>query len=110
MLPKIVGETSEATEGPNKQMEPVSESNRFDFDLLADYNPDVPVEHKIAKKPAKDESAKTTAGPANTTPGIHAHRVLPGPHAAPDKHKPVAPKPQIPKPNPAIKKVPGGPQ
>jgi len=33
-------------------MEPVSESNRFDFDLLADYNPDVPVEHK-AKKSAK---------------------------------------------------------
>jgi type IV pilus assembly protein PilN len=112
MLPRIVGETSEATEGPNKQMEPVSESNRFDFDLLADYNPDVPREHKAASKPAKNENGvgKAPAGPGNVTPGSHTHRVLPAPFVGPDKHKTAPPKPQLPKPNPAVKKAPGGPQ
>ena len=112
MLPRIVGETSEAQDaGPNKQMEPVSESNRFDFDLLADYNPDVPVEHK-AKKSAKteDDRDKKTAGPGNSAPGAHARRILPVPGAGSDKQKASQPKPQIPKPNPAVQKAPGGPQ
>jgi type IV pilus assembly protein PilN len=109
ILPRIVGETSEAQEGgPNRQMEPVSESNRFDFDLLADYNPGVPVEHK-AKRPAKTEDGGATpAVGADVPPGAHAKRVFPGPHKGPDKQKAVPPKPQLPKPNPSIQKTPGG--
>jgi type IV pilus assembly protein PilN len=39
LLPRIVGETSESGNNPNQQVEPVSTSNRFTFDLFADYNP-----------------------------------------------------------------------
>lgn len=42
--PRIVGENSESTNNPNQRMEPVSASNRFDFDLLAEYNPPTPDE------------------------------------------------------------------
>lgn len=111
VLPRIVGETSEAQEGgPNKQMEPVSESNRFDFDLLADYNPVAPVEHK-AKKPVKtEEGGAATAVGADVAPGAHGKRIFPGPNKGPGKLKTAPPKPLVPKPNPAIQKAPGGPQ
>jgi type IV pilus assembly protein PilN len=44
LAPRIVGESAEASNGPNQRPEPVSASNRFDFDLLAEYNPPVPGE------------------------------------------------------------------
>src|SRR6202453_3229579 len=34
LLPRIVGENAEATGGPGERLEPVSASNRVDFDLL----------------------------------------------------------------------------
>lgn len=56
VMPRIVGENSEsAAAGPNNQkLEPVSASNRFNFDLLAEYNLAAPSEHK-AKAKQKDE-------------------------------------------------------
>ncbi len=40
LVPRIVGERSAVTgTGANQRLEPVSASNRFDFDLLAEYNP-----------------------------------------------------------------------
>ena len=39
LLPRIVGENSESAGGPGERAEPVSASNRVDFDVLADYNP-----------------------------------------------------------------------
>jgi type IV pilus assembly protein PilN len=40
LSPRIVGENAEASEGPNQQdLQPVSASNPFNFDLLAEYNP-----------------------------------------------------------------------
>jgi len=39
VVPRIVGETAESTGGPNAQAQPVSASNRFDYDVLAEYNP-----------------------------------------------------------------------
>lgn len=39
LLPRIVGESSENNGGPNERLEPVSASNRVNFDVLADYNP-----------------------------------------------------------------------
>jgi type IV pilus assembly protein PilN len=111
MLPRIVGETSEAQDaGPNKQMEPVSESNRFDFDLLADYNLNVPVEHK-ARKSEKSEGQgdKATGNPAS---GNHARKVFPGqgPNTGPARQKAAPSKPQVPKPNPTVQKAPGVPR
>jgi type IV pilus assembly protein PilN len=52
LLPRIVGETSESSNLPNQRLEPVSASNRFTFDLLADYNPPTPEESRSASKPA----------------------------------------------------------
>ena len=39
LLPSIVSESTESTGGPNERLEPVSASNRFNFELLAEYNP-----------------------------------------------------------------------
>ena len=42
LLPRIVGETAESQGGPNQRPEPVSASNRVNFDMLADYTPGTP--------------------------------------------------------------------
>ena len=114
LLPRIVGETSEATEGPNKQLEPVSESNRVDFDLLAEYNPDVAPgvtsDRKAAQKQAKIENTgdEEAAPPVDSANGQHALRVYTGPAVAPDKPKaPALKMPATPKPNPSVHPVPG---
>jgi type IV pilus assembly protein PilN len=45
LLPRIVGENSEANgNNPGEQLQPVSASNRYSFDLLAEYNPAMPGE------------------------------------------------------------------
>jgi type IV pilus assembly protein PilN len=65
--PRIVGENaSESTAGPNQHLQPVSASDRFDFDLLADYNPAGPEERQAMRK-AKPSGER--AGPkAGATP------------------------------------------
>jgi type IV pilus assembly protein PilN len=50
LSPQITGENAEGTEGPNQHLEPVSASNRFDFDLVADYNPATPDERRPGKR------------------------------------------------------------
>jgi type IV pilus assembly protein PilN len=98
--PRIVGETSAETgTGPNQRLEPVSASNRFDFDLLAEYNPPTPDETKQAsssKKAATNAGKDSGTDPANPQPGsgFSQHHIRP-PYTGP-----------IPKPNPAQ----GGPQ
>ena len=39
LFPRIIGENSEATGGPGEKLQPVSASNRVNFELLAEYNP-----------------------------------------------------------------------
>jgi type IV pilus assembly protein PilN len=53
--PAIVGESLENNGGPNNQLEPVSASNRVNFDLNADYN-----SATIGELPKKPEEAKKT--------------------------------------------------
>jgi type IV pilus assembly protein PilN len=48
--PRIVGENSETTSGPNQRVIPVSATNPFNFDLLAEYNPPTPQEARAAGK------------------------------------------------------------
>lgn len=60
LLPRIIGESTEASGNGNQQLEPVSASNRVNFDVLADYNPATPAERKASK-------TKTTA-PEETAP------------------------------------------
>jgi hypothetical protein len=52
LLPRIVGETAEMSNGPNAKLEPVSASNLFDFELLADYSPATAEERNADTKPA----------------------------------------------------------
>jgi type IV pilus assembly protein PilN len=72
--PHIVGETSETNGGPNEKMEPVSASNRFNYDLMADYNSSAPVDRRVEKpedgKPAADGSriVKSASQPHATHP------------------------------------------
>ena len=61
LLPGIVGESSEATAtgGQADRLEPVSASNRFTFELQAEYNPAAAVERKAQKRL---EDKKPSAG------------------------------------------------
>jgi type IV pilus assembly protein PilN len=52
LMPRIVGENSESSGRPGEAPEPVSTSNRVDFDLLAEYNPATPEERRQAKAKA----------------------------------------------------------
>jgi type IV pilus assembly protein PilN len=78
LLPRIVGENSEASGGPNQQrLEPISASNRFNFDLLAEYNPPTPGERRPVKaegKPSPEgnaigRTAHVRAVASQTVPG-----------------------------------------
>jgi type IV pilus assembly protein PilN len=62
VLPRIVNETADTgTGGPNQPLAPVSDTNRVNFDLLADYNPATPAERKAAaKKAAAEEKREKT--------------------------------------------------
>jgi len=104
--PRIVGETAETSDNPNQRVEPVSASNRFDFDLLAEYNPPVPGERKTARSSA-DTSDKTKENSAArawrpVAPGSKAGRppYTGQSHPAPVRPGPT-PAPLQPKPNPA---------
>ena len=48
LLPRIVGETAESEGGPNQRPEPVSASNRVNFDMLADYTPGASEDRKLS--------------------------------------------------------------
>jgi type IV pilus assembly protein PilN len=77
LQPRIIGENSESTNLPNQRMEPVSESNRFTFDLLAEYNPPTQEEARAASKMAinQHETAES-ALPMNVTPSSGTTRRL----------------------------------
>jgi len=72
--PRIVNETSDVGNGPNQLLQPVSDSNRVNFDLLADYNPATLEERKAAakktdvNKPPTQASVPFHAGPGSQRP------------------------------------------
>jgi type IV pilus assembly protein PilN len=57
LLPRIVGENSESSSGPNQRLEVVSATNRFTFDLQAEYNPPSPEEAKRGGSSKKTSAA-----------------------------------------------------
>ena len=72
LAPRITGEMSEAAGNGNQVLEPVSPTNRVNFDLMADYNAAAPDERHGAKKDASLEevsATRHTARPARTSPG-----------------------------------------
>jgi type IV pilus assembly protein PilN len=61
--PRISGESAESGgSGPNQRLEPVSASNRFEFDLLADYNPPTPSEEADNRKSGRRSAAMEKDG------------------------------------------------
>jgi type IV pilus assembly protein PilN len=76
--PRIVGENAEsAGTGPNQAFQPVSDTNRFDFDILTEYNPPSPQE-RAAEKTGKAEARRAP----QTAPQVHAAPAAP-PSTAP---------------------------
>jgi hypothetical protein len=63
-----VSESSESTGGPNEKLEVLSASNRFNFELLADYNSAAPMEGKAEKKSEKPQAAGERAGQKTPKP------------------------------------------
>lgn len=66
LLPRIVNETTASEEGPNQRAEPVSNSNRVNFDMLADYTPGRPEERKLAREKNKAGSKRDDNGESGT--------------------------------------------
>jgi len=122
LLPRIVGENAETTTGgANERLEPVSASNRVNFDLLAEYNPAAPGERKQNRKPnAGVENAEgPLPGPVHGAGPVHASRPVPKPliglpqptqMGRPPYTGPVRPPTARPNFNPAQRPAPGGPQ
>ncbi len=61
LLPRIVGENAESSNNPQQRQEPISLSNRFDFDLLAEYNPPTLEEQRIAARRVETRNANQSS-------------------------------------------------
>jgi type IV pilus assembly protein PilN len=61
LLPRIVGENSESAEGTGAKLEPISASNRVNFDLLADYNPASPTESRKSQEKLEPKTKESAA-------------------------------------------------
>ncbi len=90
LLPRIVGETAESQGGPNQRPEPVSASNRVNFDMLADYTPGTPADRKHAT--TKDRTKPTmddTPSQKGVTSGRSPYTGMARPHAPVQPHRGV---------------------
>ena len=78
--PRIVNESSESSGGPGERVEPVSASNRVNFDLLAEYNPVTAAEFKAsraksaARENSEDRKENRTDVAGVAEPAARAHR------------------------------------
>jgi len=61
LLPRLVGENAESSNNPQQRQEPISLSNRFDFDLLAEYNPPTLAEQRIAARRVQNRNANQSS-------------------------------------------------
>ncbi|MGD0730568.1 MAG: fimbrial assembly protein [Terracidiphilus sp.] len=119
LLPRITGENSEATGGPGEKLQPVSASNRVNFDLLADYNPTSPRERKVVEKlvAVPEDTARASAiAPAPVRPqpnlALPQQRLRPPYNGQPAPQQPLMNRPvHIPPPLPGRAIAPNrGPQ
>jgi type IV pilus assembly protein PilN len=104
LQPRIVNESAETSNAPNTRPGPVSPSDRFDFDLLADYNPPSPEERIAIRSTAKLTASPVPLGirpphPFGAAPVVqHSGRV---PYTGPGTASGTGPAPQRPGANPA---------
>ncbi len=75
LLPRITGESSETAGNASQALEPVSLTNRVNFDLMADYNPATPAERGTMKRRAS-ASAEDAPRPRSLP---HSARLVPAP-------------------------------
>ena len=111
ILPRIVGENAETSGGPGERLEPVSASNRFNFDLLANYNPATAEEAKKAAGKAEKTAAERGEKASKPPAGPRASRQVPMPSRG--EQVPVRPPYTGPGQPPAGQRLnnrPGGPQ
>jgi type IV pilus assembly protein PilN len=105
--PRIENESAENSTGPNQRIEAPSASNRFEFELFADYNPPTP-EERVTMKNASTQSPATHSKP-------HSPATATSPHPRPLRALPTQPgrppytgsSQPVSKPSPAAH---GGPQ
>jgi type IV pilus assembly protein PilN len=102
LQPRITGESAETAGNGQQQLEPVSVTNRVNFDLLADYNPALPGERKAAPKKSDTGHGAQTALPV-PTPAATPRTGSPG-----RQRTPYAGAPPIGRP--VTGHTPGGPQ
>lgn len=77
LSPRIESESAESSNsGPSQRLEPVSASNRFEFEISADYNPPTPVPHPAGKTSQASGKSAQTAVPSATAHKPHS-RALP---------------------------------
>jgi type IV pilus assembly protein PilN len=106
LLPRIVGENAESSGAPGERVEPVSASNRVNFDLLADYNPAAAAEHKPSHKQegASAIAAEAPVAPAQPAAPVPGFRRPPGfgqrPMGAAPVRRPFQPVQPVPQPIP----------
>lgn len=104
LMPRIVGESAENASGPGQNLQPVSDTNRFSFDLVADYNPPSADEIQAAENKAKQHgSAKNHREPQRESrpAGVEA----PGRRPSRPEYRRVAPSGS---PDAAQNSTPGG--
>jgi type IV pilus assembly protein PilN len=84
--PRIVGESSESSGAPGERLEPVSASNRVNFELLAEYG-------AASAGKRKTNHEKATAGDGVSMPAPRGFALAPGAHRMPytGTAKPKAP-------------------
>jgi type IV pilus assembly protein PilN len=87
--PRIVGESSESSGGAAEKLEPISASNRVNFELLAEYNPAAPPPHRQARKPEAGERAATPASLPPSPPMRPNFPGAPGMQLRPQQRPPL---------------------
>ncbi|MGH9598721.1 MAG: fimbrial assembly protein [Terracidiphilus sp.] len=117
LLPRIVGESAESNGTPGEQLEPVSDTNRFSFDLLAEYNPPSPAEMEAVKAAEKTPAAAGEENEEHSRRGAEVERVPGRPPYRGSAYRGSQrrmglrrPMPPRSKPNPDVYPKPGGPQ
>jgi type IV pilus assembly protein PilN len=111
--PRIESESAENSTNANQQLGPVSASNRFEFELFADYNPPTPEERgTLRNASSRNASSKNAAThPISSSPRPRVGPAYPqqrgrGPYTGPVQLPPHR-VPSPPHPAPAAN---GGPQ
>jgi type IV pilus assembly protein PilN len=104
LMPRIVGESAENASGPGQNVQPVSDTNRFSFELVADYNPPSAEEIRAAEDKTQQRASASNHRERqreSRAPGVEA----PGRRQPRPEYRRVAP---LGKPDAEQNSTPGG--